>query len=111
LQVDFGFSDEITKPINLDFPVLMEELGKPILKAYSIETVIAEKFHAMIALGTNNSRMKDFYDVYILLQHNEILNTSLHDAISETFSNRDTFYIENHEMFSERLKPIYEQLS
>jgi predicted nucleotidyltransferase component of viral defense system len=101
LQIDFGFSDNITNPIDLNFPVLMEEFDMPRLKAYSIETVIAEKFHAMIALGTNNSRMKDFYDVYNLLKNNKITEVNLHNAIQETFSNRNTTYIENHELFSE----------
>ncbi|MDR1161997.1 MAG: nucleotidyl transferase AbiEii/AbiGii toxin family protein, partial [Tannerellaceae bacterium] len=66
LQIDIGFSDVITPaPVNLVYPTLLSELAQPFqIGAYSIETVVAEKFHAMIALGVFNSRMKDFYDVY-----------------------------------------------
>ena len=101
LQIDIGFNDIITPaPINLSYPVLLNELAAPQLNAYSIETVIAEKFHTMISLGTLNSRMKDFYDVYILLKNNEINNVNLHDSILQTFKNRNTFFVENHELFS-----------
>jgi predicted nucleotidyltransferase component of viral defense system len=101
LQIDIGFSDNVMSPVELDFPVLIEELDNPHIMAYSIETVVAEKFHAMIALGTNNSRMKDFYDVFVLLKNNEIADENLQDAIKKTFSNRNTAYIENPELFSE----------
>ena len=82
------------------YPVLLDELAKPEIKAYSIETVIAEKFHAMMVLGTFNSRMKDFYDVYILLKNNEIKNESLQDAILQTFRCRETDFTEKHELFA-----------
>jgi len=101
LQIDFGFSDNIYAPIELAFPVLMEEFDVPHIKAYSLETVIAEKFHAMIALGTNNSRMKDFYDVYFLLKNNTIADEALHNAIQATFQNRNTPYSEHPELFSD----------
>jgi predicted nucleotidyltransferase component of viral defense system len=99
LQIDLGFSDTVSSPINLDFPVLLEELDSPKIKAYSIETVIAEKFHAMITLGTNNSRMKDFLDVYTLLNNKDIDNKNLQIAILETFRNRETPYIDSPELF------------
>jgi len=101
LQIDIGFNDVITPaPVNLSYPVLLTELAAPQISAYSIETVIAEKFHVMISLGALNSRMKDFYDVYILLKNNEINNDNLHDSILQTFKNRNTFFIENQELFS-----------
>ena len=101
LQIDFGFSDIVSSPIELDFPVLMEELDAPKIKAYSIETVIAEKFHAMIVMGTFNSRIKDFYDIYTLFKNKEITNSSLHNAIKETFENRNTICVEEAVFFSE----------
>ena len=101
LQIDIGFSDVITPaPVNLTFPVLLNELEKPEIKAYSIETVIAEKFHAMIEHGIFNSRMKDFYDVYILLKNNEISNSNLREAIWQTFKHRDTIFADNHVLFT-----------
>lgn len=104
LQIDLGFSDIIVPaPVSLEYPVLFSELKKPKIKAYSVETVIAEKFHAMITLGNLNSRMKDFYDVYLLLSDEkvgidiEILKT----AITGTFRNRNTEFADNSELFSE----------
>ena len=102
LQIDIGFSDIITPaPVNLIYPTLLHELPKPEIKAYSIETVIAEKFQAMVVLGTFNSRMKDFYDVYILLKNNDIDEINLQVAITNTFAQRNTAFVENHELFSQ----------
>ena len=102
LQIDIGFSDVITPaPINLIYPVLLDELTKPEIQAYSIETIIAEKFHAMITLGTFNSRMKDFYDVYILLKNNDVRDVYLKEAILQTFKNRETDFVKEHELFAE----------
>jgi predicted nucleotidyltransferase component of viral defense system len=101
LQIDIGFSDIITpEPVHLTYPTLLNELKNPEIRAYSIETVIAEKFHAMFTLGTLNSRMKDFYDVYILLKNNKIENANLQDSISQTFKNRNTDFTDDHEIFS-----------
>jgi predicted nucleotidyltransferase component of viral defense system len=102
LQIDLGFSDVITPaPIFLEYPVLLGELDKPKIKAYSIEIVIAEKFHAMITLGNINSRMKDFYDVYILLKNNIINEQTLQTAIKETFRVRNTVFDANSVIFDE----------
>jgi predicted nucleotidyltransferase component of viral defense system len=72
----------------------------PIIQAYSKETVIAEKFQAMIELSVANSRMKDFYDVYKLLTDTEFNNGTLEEAIKATFTNRKTSYTENHALFT-----------
>ena len=106
LQIDIGFSDVITPaPVYLTYPTLLNELAKPIIRAYSIETVIAEKFQAMIILGNFNTRMKDFYDVYILLNNNKIEDDNLQEAILQTFKNRNTDFVENNELF---LQSFYE---
>jgi predicted nucleotidyltransferase component of viral defense system len=102
LQIDIGFGDVITPaPINLTYPVLLDGLAKPEIKAYSIETVIAEKFQAMVQLGTVNSRMKDFYDVYVLLKNNNVCEDTLKEAIFQTFKHRNTTFVKDHELFSE----------
>lgn len=102
LQIDLGFGDVITPaPIDLTYPVLLERLAPPQIKAYSIETVIAEKFQAMIQLGGFNSRMKDFYDIYTLLNNNDIDNGNLKEAILQTFKNRNTGFVKNHELFAD----------
>ncbi len=102
LQIDIGFGDVVTPvPLKIEYPVLLAEMPIPQIKAYSSETVIAEKFQAMIELSTANSRMKDFYDVYKILKQGSYNFTNLHDAIFATFKNRNTAYIENHALFTE----------
>ena len=103
LQIDIGFGDVITPaPVKLTYPVLLDDLEKPEINAYSIETVIAEKFQAMIKLGVFNSRMKDFYDVYILLKNSQIEDEQLKEAILKTFKNRNTDFAKEHGLFSEK---------
>jgi len=64
LQVDIGFGDTVTpEPTVVEYPVLLD-LPPPVLRAYSRETVVAEKFQAMVSLGMGNSRMKDFFDLW-----------------------------------------------
>lgn len=64
IQVDIGFGDIITPaPVEIDYPVLLDSPA-PHLRAYPVETVVAEKFNAMVALGIANSRLKDFYDLW-----------------------------------------------
>jgi predicted nucleotidyltransferase component of viral defense system len=101
LQVDVGFGDAIfPKPVRINFPVILDELEMPLVFAYSMETVIAEKFHAMIALSEMNSRMKDFYDVYHLLLSGNYHPATLNEAVRATFDQRKTAYSENHELFT-----------
>lgn len=104
VSMDIGFGDVVYPYANeLDYPALLEE--NPIkLLAYSPETVVAEKFEAMIKLGLLNSRMKDFYDVYMLLTSKSLRMEELGNAISATFSNRNTPYIENHPLFTDTFK-------
>lgn len=62
----------------------------PRLRAYPQETVIAEKLHAMVTLGLANSRMKDYYDVWMLLRTFELDPGRLRQAIKATFARRGT---------------------
>ena len=102
IQIDIGFGDIITPaPFSLLYPTLLAGLNPPDIMVYTKETVIAEKFHAMIALGTFNSRMKDFYDVYNLLKNNDIVDMNLKEAVFQTFSQRNTILAANHPLFSE----------
>ena len=90
LQVDIGFGDAVTPtPKTIDFPVL---LGSPAprLRAYPRETVVAEKFEAMVQLGIANSRMKDFFDLSFLARTFEFDGTVLTKAIVATFARRGT---------------------
>jgi predicted nucleotidyltransferase component of viral defense system len=102
LQVDIGFGDTIyPEPVNISFPVLLNNQSVPQINAYSIETIIAEKFHAMIDLADINSRLKDFYDVYKLILGGDYSETYLQKAVRTTFSNRNTTYVENHILFND----------
>jgi hypothetical protein len=90
LQVDVGFGDAITPgPVDVAFPTLLD-LPAPALRAYPRETVVAEKFQAMVALGIANSRMKDFYDVWALARSFDFDGPALAAAIEATFARRRT---------------------
>lgn len=90
LQMDIGFGDVIVPcATEMEYPSLLE-MEKPILKAYSMESVIAEKFEAMIYLAEANSRMKDFYDICILAQKYNFEGKVLKEAIQTTFKHRKT---------------------
>lgn len=90
LQIDIGFGDAIIPTqLSIDYPTLLD-LPKPKLRAYSKETVIAEKFHAMVHRGIANSRMKDFYDIWVLATTYTFEAKTLRDAIRSTFKRRDT---------------------
>jgi predicted nucleotidyltransferase component of viral defense system len=88
--VDIGFGDAIEPGlIEIELPVLLDQPA-PRLRAYPYETVIAEKFQAMVMLGRANSRMKDFYDIWILAQSHEFEGDRLARAIAATFARRKT---------------------
>jgi len=90
LQFDIGFGDIVVpKPMTMEYPSLLD-MERPQIKAYSRESVIAEKFEAMIALGEANSRMKDFYDIYILSRMFDFEGLVLYEAISQTLQRRGT---------------------
>ena len=93
ITMDIGFGDVVTpSPIELDYPVLLEHLPGANILAYSLETVIAEKMHAVVDLADQSSRMKDFYDLYKILQYEKYNPATLQEAIIHTFENRHTPY-------------------
>jgi hypothetical protein len=88
--IDIGFGDaiepgleEIHLPVLLGFP-------PPHLRAYSRETVVAEKFQAMVVLGRANSRMKDYHDIWLMSRNYAFDESRLARAIAATFRRRDT---------------------
>lgn len=90
ITVDIGFGDAVEPGIeDIDLPVLLD-MPSPHLRAYPPETVIAEKFHAMVALGRANSRMKDYYDVWMLIDSFELEPQRMRPAIVATFARRNT---------------------
>ena len=90
IQIDFGVGDiMVPGPRMIEYPVYLG--GDTIqLLAYPIESSIAEKLQAMVALGNANSRMKDFYDVWICSNHLDFHADTLLKAIEATFKNRET---------------------
>jgi len=90
LQIDVGFGDAlIPKPEEVDFPSILG-FPQPHLLAYRRETVVAEKFQAMVMLGIANSRMKDFYDLWMFAAQFEFTGTPLSQALKATFKRRRT---------------------
>ena len=90
ISLDIGFDDVIYPDrVEMEFPVLLD-MEIPKIYVYSLESVIAEKFEAIVQLGYGNSRYKDFYDVYILATTHAFDGNMLKQAIIETFSHRNT---------------------
>jgi len=90
VQMDVGIGDAVVPPaVWLDYPSLLD-FPRPRLRAYAAETVIAEKFHAIVVLGLRNSRMKDYFDLYAL-SHRDAEHVSQVDAATAaTFERRKT---------------------
>lgn len=90
IQVDIGFGDAITPgPVEIEYPSLLDAPA-PRLRAYPVTTVVAEKFQALVVLGIANSRLKDFYDLWLIAQTFEFDQASLAEAVRQTFARRDT---------------------
>jgi predicted nucleotidyltransferase component of viral defense system len=88
--IDIGFGDAIEPGLDeIALPVLLD-LPSPHLRAYPRETVIAEKFQAMVALGRANTRMKDYHDVWLMSRDYPFDAARLARALAATFRRRDT---------------------
>jgi hypothetical protein len=89
LQVDIGFGDAVTPaPESVSYPVLLDDLPAPQLRSYPKYTVVAEKFHAVCLLGMANTRMKDYFDLWVLLTEGALESSELHRAVQATFARR-----------------------
>lgn len=90
MQIDIGFGDVIhPQSVLTSYPAILDH-NRPELQGYPRETAIAEKFEAMVSLGMFNSRLKDFYDIWLLSQYYEFKGKTLAAAIEKTFANRKT---------------------
>ena len=88
MQIDFGFGDTIYPlPKMIHYPVIFD-FPAPRLKGYAPETVVGEKFEAMVQLGALNSRMKDFYDLWLLMRRFDFQGQILTEALKRTFEHR-----------------------
>lgn len=91
LQVDIGFGDVVTPaPEQISYPVILDDQPAPQLRAYPKYTVVAEKFEALCKLGMANSRMKDYFDLWVLLRAGDLDPKQLRSAIEATFARRGT---------------------
>jgi len=91
LQIDVGLGDVVTpRALSATLPAILEGFSKPEIRVYPPETIVSEKLHAMVKLGIANSRMKDFFDVYVLARGHEFEERLLAKAISRTFDRRNT---------------------
>jgi predicted nucleotidyltransferase component of viral defense system len=101
IQVDIGFGDVVTPGVEQAVLPCYLDLPAPRLNVYPVYTVIAEKFQAMAELGFSNSRMKDFFDIWLLSRQFDFDGVTLASAISATFANRKTTLVDNPVAFSE----------
>jgi len=94
LQVDVGFGDALpVAPEEITFPVMLG-MAAPKLRAYSRETVVAEKLEAIVKLGMLNSRFKDYFDLHYLAQKFPFDGALLVKSIAGTFARRGTAFPE-----------------
>jgi len=90
VQVDVGFGDPVVPPPTLvQIPTILD-FPPPLVRGYSRESAIAEKFHAMVFHGEINSRMKDFFDIWVLATQFHFDGQTLIDAIRATFQYRQS---------------------
>lgn len=90
MQIDFGFGDEVfPEPRDISYPTIFD-MPAPALKGYPKESVIAEKYHVLMNLGIINTRMKDFYDIWLLANQFDFDSDTLEKSIVKTFEHRNT---------------------
>lgn len=90
MQIDVGFGDIVfPAPKKLVYPVILD-MPQPVLRGYSKESIVAEKLGAMVKLDIINSRMKDFFDIWLLSRQFDFKGSVLAKAIGKTFKNRST---------------------
>jgi predicted nucleotidyltransferase component of viral defense system len=90
LQIDVGFGDRVVpEPEEIDFPTLLD-FPTPHLRSYTRESMVAEKFEAMVKLGMLNTRMKDFFDVWTISREFAFDGPTLSRAVKATLETRGT---------------------
>jgi len=106
MQIDIGIGDAVFPeaeerilPVMLDFPA-------PALRCYPLETVIAEKLQAIVSLGMVNSRLKDYYDVWLLAQHHDFESSRLGKSIQLTFQRRRTELVADSQALSSEFAAV-----
>lgn len=91
VQIDVGFGDAVTPaPVEMTYPGLLDDLPAARIRVYPRETAFAEKFETIVVLGIANSRMKDYFDLLMLVREGALDKKSLGQAIAATFKRRST---------------------
>lgn len=91
VQIDVGYGDAVTPaPETAHYPVLLDEMPVPILRVYPRYTVVAEKLEAIISMGMANSRMKDYFDLWVILRDAKLNRDILMQAVEATLNRRGT---------------------
>lgn len=91
VQVDVGYGDAVTPQADqVAYPVLLSDMPVPTLRAYTRYTVVAEKTEAMIKLAMANTRVKDYFDLWVLSKHAPFDGPILRDAVAATLARRQT---------------------
>lgn len=91
IPIDIGFGDAVTPgPEDVQYPVMLPEFDAPKLRVYPRYTVVAEKLEALVSLGIANSRMKDYFDLWVLSRYTNFDGDTLRRAIRATFDRRKT---------------------
>jgi len=91
IQIDIGFGDAVTpEPEAVQYPVMLPEFEAPKLRVYPRYTVVAEKLEALASLGIANSRMKDYFDLWVMSRYSNFDGDTLRRAIRATFDRRNT---------------------
>ena len=91
VQVDVGFGDAVVPgPEDARYPIILSGMPEPQIRVYPRYTVVAEKLEALTSLGMLNSRMKDFFDLWVLAKHSDFDGQVLSRAVAATFERRRT---------------------
>jgi hypothetical protein len=102
IQLDIGFGDKVyPDPVQESLPSLLH-FPQAEMYCYSRESMIAEKVEVMVKLGILNSRMKDFYDIWMLSRQYNFDGRKLAEAIKQTFEQRKTKFVQPREIFSRK---------
>jgi predicted nucleotidyltransferase component of viral defense system len=110
LQVDIAFGDVLVAgPVEMEFPLMLDDQPAPRLKVYSNESAIAEKFQSLVKLNILTSRMKDVYDILFLASHQSFDMHLLHKAIVKTFDRRRTPVDDRKSIFTREFKSSKEK--
>lgn len=87
MQLDFIFNNDLkAEPVDFQFPLMFDALEPANIRALPVEVVIAQKFQSIITLGINNSRMKDFYDIWYLMHWQQMNYALLKETLVKTLA-------------------------